>query len=169
MENSTFIHIPSNANTPLSPSQRRGAPFRALFRDEGIKSTKLFTPEKGKHWRSRKIINDRGREWPTVGGYSYWSQKYGCLSGVWISNISIFKSIYIYIWKITFHTTPLKKFLFEEMRRIDLLWEIVKYTVSLLRMFIVYEFCCFNLLRKTCTAFLFNEAVLKFAKLPCLI
>jgi hypothetical protein len=76
---------------------------------------------------------------------------------------------HIYIWKITFHTTALKQFLFEEMRRIDLLWEIVKYTVSLLRMFIVYEFCCFNLLRKTCTAFLFNEAVLTFAKLPCLI
>ena len=36
-------------------------------------------------------------------------------------------------------------------------------------MFNVYEFCCFNLLRKTCTAFLFNEAVLKFGKLPCLI
>ena len=35
-------------------------------------------------------------------------------------------------------------------------------------MFNVYEFCCFNLLRKTCTAFLFNEAVLKFAKLPLL-
>jgi hypothetical protein len=32
-------------------------------------------------------------------------------------------------------------------------------------MFNVYEFCCFNLLHKTCTAFLFNEAVLKFAKL----
>jgi hypothetical protein len=36
-------------------------------------------------------------------------------------------------------------------------------------MFNVYEFSCFNLLRKTCTAFLFNEAVLMFAKLPCLI
>jgi hypothetical protein len=39
-------------------------------------------------------------------------------------------------------------------------------------MFNVYEFCCFNLLRKTRTAFLFNdnEAVLKLIpKLPCLI
>ena len=36
-------------------------------------------------------------------------------------------------------------------------------------MFNVDEFCCVNLLRKTCTAFLFNEAVLIFAKLPCLI
>jgi hypothetical protein len=34
--------------------------------------------------------------------------------------------------------------LFEEMRRIDLLWEIVKYTASLLWIFNVYEFCCFN-------------------------
>jgi hypothetical protein len=54
------------------------------------------------------------------------------------------------------------------MRRIDLLWKIVEYRASLLGMFNVYEFCCFNLLRKTCNAFLFNEAVLKFAKLPCL-
>jgi hypothetical protein len=46
--------------------------------------------------------------------------------------------------------------LFEEMRRIDLLWEIVKYTASLLWIFInVYEFCCL----KTWTVFLFNEAL----------
>jgi hypothetical protein len=57
------------------------------------------------------------------------------------------------------------------MRRIDLLCKIVEYRASLLRMFNVYEFCCFNLLRKTCTdiIFLFNEAVLKFVKLPFLI
>ena len=39
----------------------------------------------------------------------------------------------------------------------------MKYRASVLSMFNVYEFCCFNfnnLLRKTCTAdFLFNEAV----------
>jgi hypothetical protein len=55
----------------------------------------------------------------------------------------------------------LKQFLFEEKRRIDLLWKIVKYRASLV--------CCFNLLRKTRNAFLFNEAILKFAKLPRLI
>ena len=62
-----------------------------------------------------------------------------------------------------------EEFLFEEMRRIDLLWKIVEHRASLLSMFNVYEFCCFNSLRKTCTVFLSNEAVLKFAKLPCLI
>jgi hypothetical protein len=37
-------------------------------------------------------------------------------------------------------------------------------------MFNVYEFCSFNFYSlKTCTAFILNEAVLKFAKLPCLI
>jgi hypothetical protein len=50
--------------------------------------------------------------------------------------------------------------LFEEMRRIDLLWEIVKYTASLLWIFNVYEFCCFiNFFVKTWTVFLFNEAL----------
>jgi hypothetical protein len=39
------------------------------------------------------------------------------------------------------------KFLFEEMRRIDLLWKIVEYRASLLNwMFNVYEFCCFKTL-----------------------
>jgi hypothetical protein len=57
----------------------------------------------------------------------------------------------------------LKQFLFEKMRRIDLLWKIVKYRASSLWTFNVYDyqFCCFNnLLRKTCNAvFLFKEAV----------
>jgi hypothetical protein len=39
--------------------------------------------------------------------------------------------------------------LFQEMRRIDLLWKIVKYTASLLWIFNVYEFCCFNFLPDT--------------------
>jgi hypothetical protein len=71
--------------------------------------------------------------------------------------------------KSRFTQWALKQFLFEEMRRIDLLWKIVEYMASLLWMINVYEFCCFNLLRKTCIAFLFNdnEDVLKSAKLPC--
>jgi hypothetical protein len=39
----------------------------------------------------------------------------------------------------SFHIRALKQFLFEKMRRIDLLWEIVKYRENLL-----CEFCCFN-------------------------
>jgi hypothetical protein len=57
---------------------------------------------------------------------------------------------------------------FQFSKAVDLLSKIVEYRASLLWMFNVYEFCCFNSLRKTCTVFLFNEAVLKFAKLPCL-
>jgi hypothetical protein len=41
-----------------------------------------------------------------------------------------------------------EQLLFEEMKIIDLLLEILKYRASLLWMFNVYEFCCFNLLRK---------------------
>jgi hypothetical protein len=52
--------------------------------------------------------------------------------------------------KSPFTQWALKHFLFEGMRRIDLLWEIVKYRASLLWMFNVYEFCWSNLLRKTC-------------------
>jgi hypothetical protein len=56
--------------------------------------------------------------------------------------------------------------LFEEMRRIDLLWEIVKYTASFLWIFInVYEFCCFNFLPKNMNCFPFQRSS-KFHKLP---
>jgi hypothetical protein len=61
-----------------------------------------------------------------------------CRSG--ISKISILKDIYL---ENRFIYNKLEAILFEEMRRIDLLWEIVKYTASLLLIFInVYEFCC---------------------------
>jgi hypothetical protein len=50
-----------------------------------------------------------------------------CRSG--ISKISILKDIYL---KNRFKYNKLEAILFEEMRRIDLLWEIVKYTASLL-------------------------------------
>jgi hypothetical protein len=49
-----------------------------------------------------------------------------------ISKISILKDILTYIWKIVSYYNKLEAILFEEMRRIDLLWEIVKYTASLL-------------------------------------
>jgi hypothetical protein len=57
-----------------------------------------------------------------------------------MSKISILKDIYL---ENRFIYNKLEAILFEEMRRIDLLWEIVKYTASLLRIFNVYEFCCF--------------------------
>jgi hypothetical protein len=50
-----------------------------------------------------------------------------CRSG--ISKISILKDIYL---ENRFIYNKLEAILFEEMRRIDLLWEIVKYTASLL-------------------------------------
>jgi hypothetical protein len=50
-----------------------------------------------------------------------------CRSG--ISKISILKDIYLENRLIY---NKLEAVLFEEMRRIDLLWEIVKYTASLL-------------------------------------
>jgi hypothetical protein len=46
-----------------------------------------------------------------------------------ISKISILKDIYL---ENRFIYNKLEAILFEEMRRIDLLWEIVKYTASLL-------------------------------------
>jgi hypothetical protein len=46
-----------------------------------------------------------------------------------ISKISILKDIYL---ENRFIYNKLEEILFEEMRRIDLLWEIVKYTASLL-------------------------------------
>jgi hypothetical protein len=46
-----------------------------------------------------------------------------------ISKISILKDIYL---ENRFIYNKLETVLFEEMRRIDLLWEIVKYTASLL-------------------------------------
>jgi hypothetical protein len=50
-----------------------------------------------------------------------------CRSG--ISKISVLKDIYL---ENLFIHNKLEEILFEEMRRIDLLWEIVKYTASLL-------------------------------------
>jgi hypothetical protein len=52
----------------------------------------------------------------------------------------------------------LEAVLFEEMRRIDLLWEIVKYTASLLWIFNVYEFCCFKFLPKNINCFPFQRS-----------
>jgi hypothetical protein len=46
-----------------------------------------------------------------------------------ISKISVLKDIYL---ENRFIYNKLEAILFEEMRRIDLLWEIVKYTASLL-------------------------------------
>jgi hypothetical protein len=46
-----------------------------------------------------------------------------------MSKISILKDIYL---EKSFIYNKLEAILFEEMRRIDLLWEIVKYTASLL-------------------------------------
>jgi hypothetical protein len=46
-----------------------------------------------------------------------------------MSKISILKDIYL---ENRFIYNKLKAILFEEMRRIDLLWEIVKYTASFL-------------------------------------
>jgi hypothetical protein len=50
-----------------------------------------------------------------------------CRSGM--SKISILKDIYL---ENRFIYNKLEAILFEEMRRIDLLWEIVKYTANLL-------------------------------------
>jgi hypothetical protein len=50
-----------------------------------------------------------------------------CRSG--ISKISILKDIYL---ENRFIYIELEAILFQEMRRIDLLWKIVKYTASLL-------------------------------------
>jgi hypothetical protein len=50
-----------------------------------------------------------------------------CRSG--ISKISILKDIYL---EIRFIYNKLEAILFEEMRTVDLLWEIVKYTASFL-------------------------------------
>jgi hypothetical protein len=50
-----------------------------------------------------------------------------CRSGM--SKISILKDIYL---ENRFIHNKLEAILFEEIRRIDLLWEIVKYTASLL-------------------------------------
>jgi hypothetical protein len=47
----------------------------------------------------------------------------------WISKISILKDIYL---ENRFIYNKVEAILSEEMRRIDLLWEIVKYTASLL-------------------------------------
>jgi hypothetical protein len=52
-----------------------------------------------------------------------------CGSG--ISKISILKDIYLEN-RFIYNCNKLEAILFEEMRRIDLLWEIVKYTASLL-------------------------------------
>jgi hypothetical protein len=64
-----------------------------------------------------------------VGGPSMISKIWliACRSG--ISKISDLKDIYL---ENRFIYNKLEAILFEEMRRIDLLWEIVKYTASLL-------------------------------------
>ena len=68
-----------------------------------------------------------------------------CLSG--ISKVSILKDC-IYL-ENRFIYKKLEAILFEEMRRIDLQWEIGKYTASFLSISNVYEFCCFNFCLKT--------------------
>jgi hypothetical protein len=52
--------------------------------------------------------------------------------------------------------------LFEEMRRIDLLWEIVKYTANLLWIFNVYKFCCFNFFPKNMNCFPFQRSSINY-------
>jgi hypothetical protein len=64
-------------------------------------------------------------EWPSSLISKIWL--IACRSG--ISKISILKDIYLEN-RFIFH--KLEAILFDKMRRIDLLWEIVKYTASLL-------------------------------------
>jgi hypothetical protein len=57
------------------------------------------------------------------------------ISKIWLfarSGVNKFQFSKAYIWKITFHTMSFEEFLFEEMRRIDLLWKIVEYRASFL-------------------------------------
>ena len=156
-------------NPTYSPSQRCGAPFQALARGEGTISARLFTPGE-RDALAKSKVHQRSRAWVTNRGW--WVVILTDLKNMAVCqewDKQDFNSQKHIFGKSRFKQWALKQFLFEEMRRIDLLWKIVEYGASLLWMFNVYEFCCFNLLRKTCTAFLFNEAVLKFAKLPCLI
>ena len=46
---------PSPCSDDLSPSQRRGAPFRALARDKGTNSPRLFTPGETKALAKSKV------------------------------------------------------------------------------------------------------------------
>jgi hypothetical protein len=64
-------------------------------------------------------------EWPCSLISKIWL--IACGSG--ISKISVLKDIYL---ENRFIYNKLQAILFEEMRRIDLLWEIVKYTASML-------------------------------------
>jgi hypothetical protein len=52
-----------------------------------------------------------------------------------------------------------KQLSFAEMKIVDLLWENVKYSASLLSMCNVYKFLLLQCFAKTRTAFLLNEAV----------
>ena len=112
----------------LSPSRRREAPY------EGTNSPRLFTPGETKALAKSKVHQtDRGRDQRTS-ILSGWSSS--LISKIWLiacrsgmSKISILKDIYL---ENRFIHNKLQAIMFEEIRRIDLLWEIVKYTVSLL-------------------------------------
>ena len=76
-----------------SPSQRRGALFRALARGEGTNSARLFTP--GERKALAKFINDRGPVTMVHGWTSSLISKIWLFASSGISKISIFKSIYL--------------------------------------------------------------------------
>jgi hypothetical protein len=73
-----------------------------------------------------------------------------------MSKISILKDIYL---GNGFIYDKLEAILFEEMRRIDLLWEIVKYTASFFEYLMFTKFVALTFWLKTSTVFLFNEAL----------
>ena len=107
-------------------------------------------PEKRKHLRSLKFINNRVRDQRST-ILSGWSSS--LISKIWliacrsgISKISILKDIY---FENRLIYNKLEAVLFEEMRRIDLLWEIVKYTASLLEYLMFTNFVALTFCLKT--------------------
>ena len=86
---------------------------------------RIFTPGETKALAKSKVPPTMLSGWSSSLISKIWL--IACRSG--ISKLSVLKDIYL---ENRFIHNKLEAILFEEMRRIDLLWEIVKYTASLL-------------------------------------
>ena len=145
-----------------SPSQRRSAPFRALARARVLILPGYLHPGKGKERKA--LAKSKVRQWSRARDYSSWAWTSSLISKIWLfargglSKISIFRSIYLknhvsrnelwnnFCWKK-----------WEELIYYGKSWNIGQVCFEFL-MFMNFV-ALYNLLRKTCAAFLFNEAV----------
>jgi hypothetical protein len=124
----------------LGQKDKPRAPFRALARGEGTNSARLFTPGERNALAKCKVNQiswahgydprvDLLTDLKNMAVCQEWDNRISTLS---LRILKQYFNFQKHIFEKSRFTRVLKQFLCEKMRRIDLLWNIVKYRASLL-------------------------------------